>query len=314
MALARASAAAAVQEAEVRAVAAQHELAGLMSLAPGTPPLPADRPHVGTYHTYFAQLFGAGPAPDRTRLIDPALPLRAAAIDAHAVAIQASEDALAAAVEAQAGGQGPLAPVLASLDKHRRQQEQFMASVCRYNHDIADYALTVAGPLTTSEDVVAMLIRSQPPAVQPAGVQTPTAQTPVEKPSRGVVPTSGNEAITPPTPERPPQRTDADPQLQPPTTPWVPSPPPEAKKQPPLVPHSILRHDDRDAPAPVPVPPATRQSNRPIGDAQSAGQGGTVPSPAVYAGAGPGRGCRGANNSRSRSAQTGVCPPERDSR
>ena len=107
--VARASAAAALQEAEAGAVAAQHELAGLMALAADMPPpLPADRPHVGPYHTYFNELFGAGPAPDRTRLIDRVLPLRRAAIDAHAVALQACEDSLAAAREAQAAGQGGL--------------------------------------------------------------------------------------------------------------------------------------------------------------------------------------------------------------
>ena len=187
--LARASSSAALQEAEVRAVAAQHDLAGLMSLAPAAvPPLPADRPHVGSYRTYFKELFGSGPAPDRTRLIDRTLPLRTAAIDAHSVALQASEDSLAAALEAQAAGQGPLAPLLACLDEHRRQQEQFMASVCRYNHDIADYALNVAGPLTNNEALTAMLIRSDPAA----------GQTPVETPAGGVVPTSGTEAIAPP--------------------------------------------------------------------------------------------------------------------
>ena len=49
------------------------------------PPLPADRPHVGLYHTYFNEMFGTGPGPDRTRLIDRVLPLRLAAIDAHAL-------------------------------------------------------------------------------------------------------------------------------------------------------------------------------------------------------------------------------------
>jgi hypothetical protein len=270
--LARASAAAALQEAEVRAVAAQHELAALMSLAAAAaPPLPADRPHVGSYHTYFQQMFGSGPAPERMRLIDRSLPLRAAAIDAHSVALQAAEDSLSAAEEAQAGGQGPLAPLLASLAEHRRQQDEFMASVCRYNHDIADYALTVAGPLTDSEALVAMLIRSESAAVQ----------APVEAAPGSVVPASGSEAVAPPAsgqpvaqePTRavpPPQRTNEDPHLQPPGTPWVPSSP--EGKAPPLVPHSLLRHDD--AAAPAPPPPAMRQSNRPISETPSVQQGG----------------------------------------
>ena len=216
--LARASASAALQEAEAGAVAAQHELAGLMSPAAGSPsppPLPpADRPHVGAYHTYFNELFGAGPAPGRTRLIDRAMPLRRAAIAAHAVALQASEDALAAALEARAAGQTPCRRCVNCLDEHRRQQQEFMASVCRYNHDIADYALTVAGPGTGSEALVAMLIRTNREAIQPS---TGT------EPGR-VVPASANEPAAQPTraepiPKNPPgpcgrRATDEDPPLQ----------------------------------------------------------------------------------------------------
>jgi hypothetical protein len=270
--LARASAAAALQEAEADAVAAQHELAGLMSpaagpLSPASLPLPADRPHVGAYHTYFNELFGGGSAPGRTRLIDRAMPLRQAAIAAHTVALQASEDALAAALEARATGQNTLPPLLNRLDERRRQQQEFMASVCRYNHDIADYALTVAGPASSSESLVAMLIRTDREAIQPS---TGT------EPGR-VVPASANEPAAQPTraepiPQEPtravrPRQVPSDPQLQsppasapasPPDSPpaaWTPAAP-EGKSAPTLAPmHSLLRKNG-DAPPPS-TPPAT---------------------------------------------------------
>ena len=54
--LAKASSAATLQDAEAEAVAAQQELAALMALPLGAHfPLPADRPHVGPYHTYFKE-------------------------------------------------------------------------------------------------------------------------------------------------------------------------------------------------------------------------------------------------------------------
>ncbi len=306
--LARASASAALQEAEADAVAAQHELAGLMPPAAGSPsppplPLPADRPHVGAYHTYFNELFGAGPAPGRTRLIDRAMPLRQAAIAAHAVALQASEDALAAALEARAAGQHALSPLVNCLDEHRRQQHEFMASVCRYNHDIADYALTVAGPASGSEALVAMLIRTNREAIQPS---TGT------EPGR-VVPASANEPAgqptrTEPIPQeptravRPPREAPSDPQLQSPPASWTPASP-EGKNEPTLAPmHSLLRKNDDGTPpstppatpsTPTTPPPATPQatpptttpttyeSRRPISGVESTPA--EAASPAVYA-------------------------------
>lgn len=57
-----ASSSAQLQEAELSAVAAQHELAALMRLPSTSPlPLPADRPHVGPYRTHFKELFSMRP-------------------------------------------------------------------------------------------------------------------------------------------------------------------------------------------------------------------------------------------------------------
>ena len=169
----RRSSAATLQDAEAEAVAAQHELAALMALPLGAPlPLPADRPHVGPYHTYFKEMFATRPAPGRARRIDSALPLRSKAIDAHALAMQAADEALAAASDARTAGRGSLAALLTVLDAVRQEQNAMLASVCRYNHDIADYALTVAAADAGSEVLAAMLVRTNRPAVQtPAGAE-----------------------------------------------------------------------------------------------------------------------------------------------
>ncbi len=139
---AQAVAAAQLQEAEVQVTTAQHDLAEILLLAPGTPlPLPADQPLVGPYRTLFAELFAGKQAPQHAAMLDQTLPLRNRAVESHAAALLAAEDALDAAIELQTSGQGRLAGVIAALDAQVRQQRAFLAAVCRYNHDIADYAL-----------------------------------------------------------------------------------------------------------------------------------------------------------------------------
>ena len=105
---ARAIAAAQIREAEVQVTTAQHDLAEILLLAPGTPlPLPADQPLVGPYRTLFAELFAGKNAPQRARMLDQTLPLRNRAVESHAAALLAAEDALDAAIELQASGQEP---------------------------------------------------------------------------------------------------------------------------------------------------------------------------------------------------------------
>ena len=176
---ARAIAAAQVHEAELQVTTAQHDLAEILLLAPGTPlPLPADLPLVGPYRTLFAELFAGRKAPQRARMLDQTLPLRNRAIESHAAALLAAEDALDAAIELQTSGQGRLAGVIAALDAHVRQQRAFLAAVCRYNHDIADYALVVVSPQTTPELLVGTLIKQNRPAGQPVTPLPTTATLP----------------------------------------------------------------------------------------------------------------------------------------
>ena len=63
-------------EAELHAIESQHVLADLLGWPLGEPlPLPADRPHIGTYQTKFDLLFANRQPPVRTRMIDRTLPV-----------------------------------------------------------------------------------------------------------------------------------------------------------------------------------------------------------------------------------------------
>ncbi len=156
---ARAAATAMLREAELAAGSAQYELASLIQLPADAPlPLPADRPHVGAYRTNYQELFASRPAPDRARLIDRTLPIRRMGIDQRAIAIQAAQDALIAATEAYESRQGNLADVISSSGQLLHQQWTFMETVCRYNQDIAEYAMIVAAPGATPQVLVGFMI------------------------------------------------------------------------------------------------------------------------------------------------------------
>ncbi len=210
---AQADAAAQVREAEVQVTTAQHDLAEILLLTPGTPlPLPEDRPLVGPYRTQFAQLFAGKQAPQRARMLDQTLPLRGRAVEGHAAALLAAEDTLDAAIELQAGGQESLAGVLSALDSHIRQQRAFLAAVCRYNHDIADYALAVVPPQTTPDIIVGTLIKQNRPAAQPVMPLPTTATLPATylapAPTRGagVPPAISGAGVPPAIPNQPTRR------------------------------------------------------------------------------------------------------------
>jgi len=169
------AAAAAVREAQSEAVAAQHELASAAQLpATGSLPLPSDRPHTGAYRTQFQELFSMRPAPLRARTLDQTLPLRRQAIDARADAVEPASQAAAAAQAAYREGRGDIQRLLDCLGQLRIQREALVAAVCRYNDEIADYALTVAGPSITGPTLVGMLITPTRDTVQPVPVQDET--------------------------------------------------------------------------------------------------------------------------------------------
>jgi len=156
---AKASGKALLKEAELSVMAAQYNLASLAMLPTDSElPLPADRPHVGPYRTNFNQLFGARPAPEQPKLIAHTMPVRCRAIDAHAAAVAAAENTLEASLEAYKDGKVPLEMVLSFIAQLDQQQRSIVASVCNYNHDIANYAMSVIDRPMTAGTIVAMLI------------------------------------------------------------------------------------------------------------------------------------------------------------
>ncbi len=170
---AQVSAEASLRAAEVAVVAAQYDLAEAAGL-PGQEslPLPVDLPHVGPYRTNFEIVAARQVLPPRSRLIDRMLPIRRQSIDVWASAVQAAEDAAQAINEAYQEGATDLATVLEYTALLGRRQRSFMTSVCDYNHDIADYAIAVAGPEIAGPALVAMLIKTNhqtSPRSTPAG-------------------------------------------------------------------------------------------------------------------------------------------------
>ena len=156
---AQAAAASLIESAELGIAEAQYELAEAAALPAGTPlPLPADLPHVGTYRTEFERIFSVQSPPPRLRLIDRLLPVELRLVVARATAAEAARDALDATSEAYRAGQADLAAVLSALRAWGAERRAFFDAVARYNHDIAEYALTVAGPDLSGERLVSMLI------------------------------------------------------------------------------------------------------------------------------------------------------------
>ena len=245
---ARASASALLGEAEVAAVAAQHELAALASLPPDAHlPLPVDCPHVGPYQTRIAELFPLGAAPVRTRLIDRTLPIRCQAIEGRASAVRAAEEAFSETINTYGPDRADLAAILACAEECLRQRRAFIADICRYNDDIAEYALAVAGPGILGKDLVRMLIR--PTTTQDTTAQDPTVQNSVEplapRADTAVEPAGLNEPVT--VPVQQPIRNQ--PTLAPPRV----GSPDLAPQAPALVP-PLESVPDSDAKAPASVP------------------------------------------------------------
>jgi len=169
---ARASSAAAVDDAELAVLDAQQQLAGQMN---GTSaeelPLVIDRPHTGQYRTYFDDLFSGRTAPPRLQLIDRMLPTLRLSIDVHAEAIQAGRDAVMATADDLRAGDSDLDALLRALDELGREQRAFVAAARKYNQAIAEYALSVANPGEAEAKLGAMLIKN--PATEPAKSSRP---------------------------------------------------------------------------------------------------------------------------------------------
>lgn len=194
--LAAAVAAAQLRDAELSAVRAQYELAELVRLPTGLPPpLPATAPLVVRYDTKFDQLFAARTPPEGARLSDKTLPIQHQAIDDRAAAVQAADDAWTAVAENYQRGRGDAAGAVACSRELLRQQRAFIATVCAYNRNIADYALAVVPPTTTPEELVTILLgpsakkggaagAGSDQAVRAASANEPIVSSPLRQPGR----------------------------------------------------------------------------------------------------------------------------------
>ncbi len=178
---AKASAAAALSQARVEAVAAQHELASAMRLPVDAPlPLAADLPHAGNYRTYFAEIHATRLPSDTAKRANATIPLRYQAMQHQAAALAAATRLFsamknrpeeAAILDIPRVGQSSTAEALSELQQFFRQQRSFAEAVMLYNLDIAEYALSVAGPEVTPQVLVNMLIRSR--TTGPAAMDAP---------------------------------------------------------------------------------------------------------------------------------------------
>jgi hypothetical protein len=209
---ARVSAAVAQRNAELDAIRAQRDLSEAAGLSTGLSlPLPADLPHAGPYDTKFQQVYATRTPAPKAYLIDRVLPVRFEAIERRGAAVRAYEGALEVVTDLYAKGQADLPGLLTCLAECGRQRRAFMADVCQYNQDIADYVLTVVGPSTSAQELVTLLIKPvsaaprknatepDPDGPTPAPPRRPTA------PGSGRSPSSSSPQTRPGTTESAPR-------------------------------------------------------------------------------------------------------------
>lgn len=226
--------------AELALVQAQHylaEAAGLDSSA--ELPLPSDRPHIGTYTTNFEQIFADRTPPPGARLIHRTLPLQFQAIGVRVEAIHATQEALQAIGAAYLAGQVDAGELFAAIRSVTDQKRAWLASVCQYNHAIADYAFAVVGSETIGRELVSVLIKVSdaapkqpksgdgaiflgvPRGVEQADYEAPAAAAPAAPAPLAVAP----PAVAPPAPAPPASAASERPTLAPPREQLTEAPP-----------------------------------------------------------------------------------------
>ncbi len=215
-------------EAKVSVVAAQHDLADLISMSTSEQlPLSTDRPLVDTYRTEFDALFAARPVPVRLRKIDRTLPLLLELIRARSASVSTAGLAFTEQAEAYDRQSSTVNAVLEAHAELRSERVAFLATVRDYNVMIADYALSVASSTAASDEIVNMLIERRPATesvlvkpnnpVQPASVNVPVNDTPPLK----VAPPTELVPVDPPSDEFVPRkrRESSEPAPPPPVAP-----------------------------------------------------------------------------------------------
>ncbi|HZZ74112.1 MAG TPA: hypothetical protein VFE24_17800 [Pirellulales bacterium] len=171
----QAAAVARLTEAELAILQSQHELADLIHVADFEQlPLATDQPFVGSYRTYFDQLYGDREAPGRTRLIDQSLPIRLEQIEARTKGIFSSDEAMHTAINEYTQGQADVHTLWFCLEDLHRERREFSNAVREYNFEIAEYALTSATNNTSTATLAAMMIRT-PRTATATSAPTPSA-------------------------------------------------------------------------------------------------------------------------------------------
>jgi hypothetical protein len=212
-------------EAHVQLVAAQFELAQRAHLSNEVLPVPADRPLVGPYNTYFTQIFHAGRAPDpEHRLLDKVLPLRHDAVELEAASVQAAADATEASRETAPHTLDQVSAATSAIDAMIERQLAFIESVRRYNDDIARYALPLATYDMSPGALASMLVKA--PAGVPEHARAAANAPPTFQPVPEIAPATFNQPLGA-APAMPVPGAQHAPAMQ--NTPAMMSPPPGAK-------------------------------------------------------------------------------------
>lgn len=187
-----------LRNAELEAQRAQRTLAELVRWSPGASlPLPSDLPHAGPYRTNFDEVYAMQNVPAQARLIHRTLPLRRKGIEDRAAAVQAAGDALDAAADACRDGSGSLPAVASCLARMVEQRAALVGDVCQYNHEIADFAFSVAAAHATPRALAAMLILPGEDAQgTPGGTENLASPRALPAKQSAVTPPSGVEPAT----------------------------------------------------------------------------------------------------------------------
>ncbi len=190
-------------------------------------PLPSDRPHIGTYTTNFERIFAGQSSPAGTRLIHRTLPLQFQAMGVRLEAIHAAQEALQTVNKAYLAGQVDVGQLFAAMRSVTDQKRAWLASVCQYNHAIADYALAVVGSETVGRELVSVLIKlsgAEPKRTGTGdGVLYPKLSTGVEQADYETPVPAAPEANAE-EPKRPTLAPARDELTDAPPSPWAPAP------------------------------------------------------------------------------------------
>jgi hypothetical protein len=148
------------------AIASQLRLASWLGRGAGNVPLPADLPHVGSYHTRYEEIFSGRPHAEAQELA-ALLPLRYAEVrDAAAAVTRAQEWMRTTAQSEAADGAG----TLRALEFLALRRRAFVQIVRDYNRRIARYTELATPGAVGAERLVTMLIKrdDMPTATRPS--------------------------------------------------------------------------------------------------------------------------------------------------